>query len=97
MFLLTKMVICLDAEILFHYFLHFPLFNVERWTLLNIINKSDSVISNNIDSILTRVWLYGNKSFKYEISPQILNATTGFVLFAKKNNWNIRITFFMWT
>ena len=97
MFLLTKMVICLDVEILFHYFLHFPLFNVERWTLLNIINKSDSVISNNTDSILTRVLLYGNKSFKYEISPQILNATTGFVLFAKKNNWNIRFTFFMWT
>ena len=84
MFLLTEMVICLDAEFLFHYFLHSTSFNVERWTLLNITNESDSVISKNIESILTRVLLYGNKFFKYEGSPQILNAANDFVFFAKR-------------
>ena len=45
------------------------MFNIERCTLLNIINETDSAILDISESFLTRVLLYGlygNESFKVE-------------------------------
>ena len=70
----------LDIETTFHYFLHFPLLHAERSALLNNINEIDRTIFNKSDSVVTRILLYGNKSFKEEVNLLILNATIDFVL-----------------
>ena len=70
----------LDIETTSHYFLHCPLFHAERSTLLNNINEIDSTIFNKSDSVVTRILLYGNESFKDEVNLLILNATIDFVL-----------------
>ena len=69
----------LDTETTSHYFLHSLLFHAERCTLLNNINEIDSVIFNKSDSVVTRIMLYGNESFKDEVNLLILNATIDFV------------------
>ena len=70
----------LDIETKSHYFLHCPLFHTERSTLLNNINEINSTIFNKSDLVVTRILLYGNKSFKDEVNLLILNATIDFVL-----------------
>ena len=69
-----------DIENTFHYFLHCPLFYAERSSLLNNINEIDSTIINKSDSVVTRILLYGNESFKDDVKLLILNATIDFVL-----------------
>ena len=69
-----------DIETTSHYFLHCPLFHAERSFLLNNINEIDSTIFNKSDSVVTRILLYGNQSFKDEVNLLILNATIDFVL-----------------
>ena len=69
-----------DIETTSHYFLHCPLFHAERSSLLNNINEIDSTIFNKSDSVVTRILLYGNESFKDEVNLLILNATIDFVL-----------------
>ena len=69
-----------DIETTSHYFLHCPLFHAERSSLLNNINEIDSTIFNKSDSVVTRILLYGNESFKDEVNLLILNATINFVL-----------------
>ena len=64
-----------DIETTSHYFLHCPLFHAERSSLLNYINEIDSTIFNKSDSVVTRILLYGNESFKDEVNLLILNAT----------------------
>ena len=63
-----------DIETTSHYFLHCPLFHAERSSLLNNINEIDSTIFNKSDSVVTRILLYGNESFKDEVNLLILNA-----------------------
>ena len=72
-----------------HYFLHCPLFHAERSTLLNNINEIDSTIFNKSDSVVTRILLYGNESFKDEVNLLILNATIDFVLSTDLMNYFI--------
>ena len=69
-----------DIETTSHYFLHCPLFHAERSSLLNNIKEIDSAIFNRSDSVVTRILLYGNESFKDEVNLLILNATIDFVL-----------------
>ena len=52
----------------------------KRSSLLNNINEIDSTIFNRSDSVVTRILLYGNESFKDEVNLLILNATIDFVL-----------------
>ena len=70
----------LDIETTSHYFLHYPLFHTERSTLLNNINETDSRIFPKSESVVTRILLYGDDSFKVEVNLLILNATIDFVL-----------------
>ena len=70
----------LDIETTSHYFLHCPLFHDELSTLLNNINEIDSPILSKNESVVIRILLYGDKSFKNEVNLLILNATIDFVL-----------------
>ena len=76
--------ICFDIETISHFFLQSPLFSVERWTLLNIINETDSVILHKSESFLTCVLLYDNEYFIGEINLLIWNTTTDFEFFTKR-------------
>ena len=49
-------------------------------TLLNNINEIDSTIFNKRESVVTRILLYGEESFKDEVNLLILNASIDFVL-----------------
>ena len=69
-----------DIENTSHYFLQCPLFHAEWSSLLNNINEIHSTIFKKSDSVVTRILLYGNKSFKDEVKLLILNATIDFVL-----------------
>ena len=64
-----------DIETTSHYFLHCPSFHAERSSLLSNINRIDSTIFNKSDSVVTRILLYGNESFKDEVNLLTLNAT----------------------
>ena len=46
---------------------------------LNNINKIDSTILNKIESVVNRILLDGDESFKNEVNFLILNATIDFV------------------
>ena len=70
----------LDIETTSHYFLRCPLFHDELSTLLNNINEIDSPILSKNESVVIRILLYGDKSFKNEVNLLILNATIDFVL-----------------
>ena len=70
-----------DIETTSPYFLHCPLFHAERSSLLNNINEIDFTIFNKSDSVVARILLYGNESFKDEVNLLILKATIDFVLF----------------
>ena len=69
-----------DIETTGHYFLHCPLFHVERSTLLNNINEIDSTILNKSESVVICILLYGDESFKDEVNLLILNPIIDFVL-----------------
>ena len=58
----------LNLETTYHYFFHCPLFHAEQCTFLNNIIEIDSTILNKSDSDVTRTLLYGNESFKDEVS-----------------------------
>ena len=70
----------LDIETTPHYFLHCPLFHVERSTLLDKIKEIDNTILNKTESVVARVLLYGDQLFKDEVNLLILNTAIDFVL-----------------
>ena len=70
----------LNIETTSYYFLHSPLFQAKRSTLLNNINEIDSTIFNKNDSFVTRILLYDDESFKDELNLLMFNATIDFVL-----------------
>ena len=72
--------VTLDIETASHYFLHCLLFYAERSTLLKNINEIDSTILIKSESVITRILLYGDESFKDEVNLLILNAMINFVL-----------------
>ena len=69
-----------DIETTGHYFLHCPLFHVERPTLLNNINEIDSTVLNKSESVVILILVYGDESFKDEVNLLILNPIIDFVL-----------------
>ena len=77
------MVALVKIKTISHYLLHCPLFHSERSTLLNNIKEIDSAILKKSESVVTRILLYGDKSFKDEVNLEILNATLYFDLYAK--------------
>ena len=69
-----------DIETTFHYFLHCPLFHAERSTLLKNISEINSTIFNKNESVVTRILVYGDESFKDEVNLLLLNESIDFVL-----------------
>ena len=69
-----------DIETTSHYFFYCHLFHAERSTLLNSINEIDSTIFKKSESVVTRILLYDDESFKGEVNLLILNATFDYVL-----------------
>ena len=47
---------------------------------MNNINEIDSTIFNKSESVVSRILLCGDESFKNEVNSLILNATIDFVL-----------------
>ena len=69
----------LDVESTVHYFLHCPLFTIERYTLLNTISQIDNKLLESNESNLTQNLLFGDPSTDREINTETLNATVNYV------------------
>ena len=74
----------LDVESTIEYFLHFPLFTIERHTLLNTISQIDNKLLDSNKSNLIQHLLFGNPSNDTETNTKILNATVNYVLMTKR-------------
>ena len=72
-----------DIETTSH-FLHCPFSHIERSTLLNNIKEIDSTVLKKSASVVTRILLHGDGSFREEVNLLILNAATDFVWSANK-------------
>ena len=84
----------LDIEMTSHYFLHCPLLHAEQSTPLNNINEIDSTILNKSESVVTRILLYGDESFKDEVNFLIFNATIDFFFFLSRNRFFMKHVIF---
>ena len=69
----------LNVESTVHYFLHYPLFTIERYTLLNTISQIDNKLLESNGSNLTQNLLFGDPSNNRETNTEILNATVNYV------------------
>ena len=74
----------LDVESTIHYFLHCPLFTIERHILLNTISQTDYKLLDSNESILIQHLLFGDPSKDRETNTEILNETVNYVLKAKR-------------
>ena len=55
------------------FFLHYPLFTNERYTLLNTLSSIDFNLLNNIDFVLTKNLFFGNLSFNSNKKSYVFN------------------------
>ena len=74
----------LDVESTIHYFLHCPLFTIERHTLLNTISQIDNKLLDSNESNLIQHLLFGDPSKDRETNTEISNATVNYVLTTKR-------------
>ena len=74
----------LDVESTIHYFLHCPLFTIERHTLLNTISQIDNKLLDSNESNLIQHLLFGDPSKDRETNTEISNATVNYVLRTKR-------------
>ena len=70
----------LDIESTSHTLLQCPIFDDERYTLLNILNKIDCKLQELTNSSLSQTLLYGNTLFVKEKNRIILNAPIEYIL-----------------
>ena len=69
----------LDVESTIHYFLHCPLFTIERHTLLNTISQTDNKLLDSNESNLIQYLLFGDPSRDTETNTEIPNAIPYFI------------------
>ena len=74
----------LDVESTIHYFLHCPLFTIERRTLLNTVSQIDNKLLDSNESNLIQHLLFGDPSGDTETNTKILNATVNYVFTTKR-------------
>ena len=74
----------LDVESTIHYFLHCPLFTIERRTLLNTVSEIDNKLLDSNESNLIQHLLFGDPSRDTETNTKILNATVNYVFTTKR-------------
>ena len=70
----------LDVESTIHYFLHCPLFTVERHNLLNTISQIDNKLVDINESNLKQHLLFGDSFRDTDTNTEILNAIVNYVL-----------------
>ena len=74
------------AESTSHFLLHCPVFNIERYTLLNTLNNIDCKLLELTKSSLSQTLLYGNTLFdKEKKNTRILNATIQNILSTERS------------
>ena len=59
----------MDIESVFHFFLHCPLFDDKKITLLNTLNRIDCKLIETNESSLTETLLFGNSLFDLKKTP----------------------------
>ena len=74
----------LDFESTLHYFLHCPLFTIERYTLLNTISPTDNKLLDSNESNLIQYHLFSDPSRDTKTNTDILIATVNYVLTTKR-------------
>ena len=74
----------LDVESTIHYFLHCPLFTIERHTLLNTISQIDNKLLDSNESNLIQHLLFGDPSKDRETNTEILDQTVNYVSMTKR-------------
>ena len=70
----------MDIESTSHFFLHCPLFDDKRITLLSTLNKIDCKLIETNESSLIETLLFGNSLFDLKKNSLILNASIDYIL-----------------
>ena len=70
----------MDSESTSDFFLHCPLFDDKRITLLNTLNKTDGKLIETNESSLIETLLFGNSLFDLKKNSFILNASIDYIL-----------------
>ena len=70
----------IDIESTSHFFLHSPLFDDKRNTLLSTLSRIDCKLIETNESSLTETLLFGNSLFDSKNISLILNASIDYVL-----------------
>ena len=74
----------MDIESTSHFFLHCPLFDDKRITLLSTLNKIDCKLIETNESSLIETLLFGNSLFDLKKNSLILNASIDYILSTKR-------------
>ena len=70
----------MDIESRSHFFLHCPLFDAKRITLLSTLNKIDCKLIETDKSSLIKTLLFGNSLFDLKKNSIILNVSIDYIL-----------------
>ena len=73
----------MDIESAIQYFLHYPLFSIERRTFLNTISQIDNELMDSRESTSVHYLLFGDPSRDTYTNTEILKATVNYVLTTK--------------
>ena len=74
----------MDIESTSHFFLHCPLFDDKRITLMSTLSKVDSKLIETSKSSLTKTLLFDNLLFYSKKGSLILNAFIDYILFSER-------------
>ena len=74
----------MDIKSTSHFFLHFPLVDDKRITLLSTLNKIDCKLIETNESSLIETLLFGNSLFDLKKNSLILNASIDYVVSTKR-------------
>ena len=85
----------MDIESTSHFFLHCPLFDDKKITLLSTLNKTDCKLIKANESSLIETLLFGNSLFDLKKNSLVLNAPlTTFYLLSTKIRRSLTLTSF---
>ena len=74
----------MDIESTSHFFLHCPLFDDKRITVMSALNKIDCTLIETNESSLIETLLFDNSLFDLKKNSLILNASIDYILSAER-------------
>ena len=74
----------MDIESTSHFFLHCPVLDDKRITVMSALNKIDCTLIETNESSLIETLLFGNSLFDLKKNSLILNASIGYILSAER-------------